>query len=328
MGKKPKRHDWPEAKKLCRLNQLDIEMAKRLGFGPKSLIHAKPDPKQQWKLPVKDWVHELYAKKFGKVLTAEPPPPVEVLPRPVDILPPNPDWPWPDDPDIPPRPDIRFDACGNRLDTWSNDYTGQVDWYMSEEESRALEIHDRLSGQRRYRLLAQSIAISFSALPEVEKVAAFGSTAQPKIQKAKRYWNVALDLAVWMKGFGDLKALKNALLSGHLEIDERYSGDEYDQVEVHLFDFDSGDYSGRLCWFGQCPKSKRRECRVPGCGKKPFLQKVHAFRFDCAKFDTEPKVILMDRERGFHVNMPKIEGPPPIVWLDELDEIDDDDVPF
>ena len=68
MGKKPQRHSWPEAKKLCRLNQNDIEMAKRLGFGPDSLIRARPDPKQKWKLPVKYWVHELYEKRFGHVL--------------------------------------------------------------------------------------------------------------------------------------------------------------------------------------------------------------------------------------------------------------------
>jgi len=32
-NKKPQKHDWPEAKKLCRLNQDDIAMAKNLGFG-------------------------------------------------------------------------------------------------------------------------------------------------------------------------------------------------------------------------------------------------------------------------------------------------------
>jgi hypothetical protein len=68
MGKKPQRHDWPEVKKLCRLNQDDIEIAKRLGFGPDSLIRARPDPKQQWKLPVKEWIHELHLKKFGHVI--------------------------------------------------------------------------------------------------------------------------------------------------------------------------------------------------------------------------------------------------------------------
>jgi len=75
MGKKPQRHTWPEAKKLCRLNQLDIEMAKRLGFGPDALIRAIPSPQQSWKLAVKDWVHQLHCKRFGKALgeTADPP---------------------------------------------------------------------------------------------------------------------------------------------------------------------------------------------------------------------------------------------------------------
>src|SRR5260370_10995147 len=72
MGKKPQRHGWPEAKKLCRLNQDDIEMAKRLGFGPDALIRARPDPKQKWKLPVKYWVRELYEKRFGHVIGEKP----------------------------------------------------------------------------------------------------------------------------------------------------------------------------------------------------------------------------------------------------------------
>jgi hypothetical protein len=66
------RNGWPEAKKLCRLNQNDIEMAKRLGFGPDSLIRARPDPKQRWKLPVKDWIHELHFKRFGHAIGEKP----------------------------------------------------------------------------------------------------------------------------------------------------------------------------------------------------------------------------------------------------------------
>jgi hypothetical protein len=72
MGKKPQRHSWPEAKKLCPLNQNDIEMARALGFHLDALVRARPDPKQQWKLPVKAWVHELHFKRFGKVLGEEP----------------------------------------------------------------------------------------------------------------------------------------------------------------------------------------------------------------------------------------------------------------
>ena len=66
MGKH--KDDWAEAKKLCRLNQNDIEMAKRLGFQPRSLIRSRPDPKEKWKLPVKDWIHMLHFKRFGHVI--------------------------------------------------------------------------------------------------------------------------------------------------------------------------------------------------------------------------------------------------------------------
>jgi hypothetical protein len=75
MGKKPQRHTWAEAKHLCRLNGNDIAMAKSLGFSPDSLVRARPDPKQKWKLPVKDWIHELHYKRFGFVTGEKPLPP-------------------------------------------------------------------------------------------------------------------------------------------------------------------------------------------------------------------------------------------------------------
>ena len=81
MGKKRQRFTWPEAKKRCGLNQVEIQMAKRLGFGPDALIHAIPSPKQKWKLPVKYWVHELHEKKFGHVLGSKEF--VDVPPRPL-----------------------------------------------------------------------------------------------------------------------------------------------------------------------------------------------------------------------------------------------------
>ncbi len=83
MGKKPQHHTWPEAIKLCRLNRNDVEMAKRLGFRPDTLVRARPDPKQKWKLPVNDWVRDLHFKRFGHVIGEKPLPPVE----PVEIDP-------------------------------------------------------------------------------------------------------------------------------------------------------------------------------------------------------------------------------------------------
>lgn len=64
---KNKKQDWAEAKKRCRLNSADIQMAKELGMTPKSLLKNIPGPKQQWKAPVKVWVRDLYEKKFGEI---------------------------------------------------------------------------------------------------------------------------------------------------------------------------------------------------------------------------------------------------------------------
>ena len=69
-SKKPKKtkHDpaWVKAKKLCRLNQEDIRKAKELGLTPKTLMKNNPAPTQQWKLPVKEWIRELYECKLEK----------------------------------------------------------------------------------------------------------------------------------------------------------------------------------------------------------------------------------------------------------------------
>src|SRR5204863_8865108 len=43
----------------------DIRMAKALGMSPKTLMKNNPSPSQRWKLPVKEWIRELYEKRFG-----------------------------------------------------------------------------------------------------------------------------------------------------------------------------------------------------------------------------------------------------------------------
>ncbi|MBP1970479.1 pyrroloquinoline quinone (PQQ) biosynthesis protein C [Virgibacillus natechei] len=61
---KKRKSTWAEAKKRCRLNQVDIQMAKELGMTPKSLLQNIPSPTQQWKAPVKVWVRDLYKKSL------------------------------------------------------------------------------------------------------------------------------------------------------------------------------------------------------------------------------------------------------------------------
>ncbi len=66
---------WRKAKKLCRLSNEDIGMARELGMGPRSLIKNIPSPTQRWKAPVKIWIRELYEKRFGKKAQTPPSPP-------------------------------------------------------------------------------------------------------------------------------------------------------------------------------------------------------------------------------------------------------------
>ena len=62
-----KDRQWVEAKRRCRLSREDIRTARELGLNPRSLIKNIPSPTQQWKLPVKQWIHELYEEKIGKI---------------------------------------------------------------------------------------------------------------------------------------------------------------------------------------------------------------------------------------------------------------------
>ena len=58
--------EWKKAKKLCRLNEDDIRIAKQMGLNPKSLIKNIPSKDQQWKLPVKDWLWDMWEYRQEK----------------------------------------------------------------------------------------------------------------------------------------------------------------------------------------------------------------------------------------------------------------------
>lgn len=57
---------WAEAKKKCRLGEKEIRMAKELELNPKSLIKNIPNSREQWKLPVKEWIHNMYEDRQQK----------------------------------------------------------------------------------------------------------------------------------------------------------------------------------------------------------------------------------------------------------------------
>jgi hypothetical protein len=68
MAKKGRAHDeqaWTNAKKICRLNVRQVEMARALGMNPRKLPGLRPSAQQRWKLPVGEFIEERYRKRFG-----------------------------------------------------------------------------------------------------------------------------------------------------------------------------------------------------------------------------------------------------------------------
>jgi hypothetical protein len=324
-----KEEAWREAQRRCRLSDEEVRMAKELGFQPKSLIKNIPSPSQQWKAPVNEWVRSLYEQKIGskKPVAVSAPAPRPSATRVVEFR--NPDNPWSDHPEIPDLPPVEFD----------DDFEGE---YSRFEPPSGEDIDEQngilLRRQRLFRWAAQSVAVAVSELSAVRKVAAFGAVARPLKMEVPRFSQFRrrrikvlhecadLDLAVWMDDFADLKSVKNAINRGlRLVQNTPYGGVAHHQVDVHLFDATSGDYRGRLCNFGECPKPGKRECRVPGCGADPFVRQFADYRFNPGRFAGEPRVVLFDRDSGFLVRMPRIEGQVREVKWREQEDVD---VPF
>jgi len=120
------------------------------------------------------WVRELYEKKIGsrKPATAERatgvPLPQAARKQVIEFR--NPEYPWPDKPEIPERIiEDPFDADDVDDDDFSED-----SWEPPSEEDTNDENNLMLRQQAKFRWAAQWIAIAMSKLPEVHKVAAFG----------------------------------------------------------------------------------------------------------------------------------------------------------
>lgn len=61
-----KQKNWIEAKKKFHLSDMHIQMARELGMNPKkfgSLANHKQEP---WKVPLPEFIEELYLKRFKK----------------------------------------------------------------------------------------------------------------------------------------------------------------------------------------------------------------------------------------------------------------------
>jgi len=218
----------------------------------------------------------------------------------------TPDDPWPDQPVIPEYVPRDLEELG---------------WDAPRRPTRR-DIDDQntllLRRQRLFRWAAQMTAWTFRQAPEVQKVVAFGSVAGPLKKEVPRFRDFRrfgievvhecqdLDLAVWVTDLDRLQQVKKAMNGGLSLMQETpYGGVASHQVDVHIFDAATDLYRGRLCHFKECPKPHKRECDVPRCGARLFLRQFAGYRFNQARFESEPKVLLFDRATGFVVPLPQ-----------------------
>jgi len=254
--------EWKKAKRLCRLSQEDIRMAKELGMGPRGLIKNIPGPTQRWKAPVKVWIRDLYEKKFG--IRVQPPP--SPAPQPADF------------------PEIQEDELGDlAFAEVLGDYGPPTSAEIAEEEE--------LMTRRRhnFRRAAECVAEALAKFEAVSRIVLFGSVASPLKKEVPRFQKFRrarqsisheckdVDLAVWVSDLSILNELRQARSRAlGVLLEKKGVGIAHHQVEIFLFSPETNDHLGRLCTFGECPKGKP-ECRVPNCGAQKFLRQVEGF---------------------------------------------------
>src|SRR6266542_4093401 len=57
---------WIDARKKFRLSHAQIQMARELGMNPKKFGSLNNADQEPWKLPLAEFIEELYQKRFGK----------------------------------------------------------------------------------------------------------------------------------------------------------------------------------------------------------------------------------------------------------------------
>ena len=64
----PKLIPWIEARSRFKLTHAEVQMARELGMNPKKLGGLANEPREPWKVPLKQFIANCYYKSFGRDL--------------------------------------------------------------------------------------------------------------------------------------------------------------------------------------------------------------------------------------------------------------------
>ncbi len=311
---------WAEAKRRCRLSNEDVRMARELGFKPRSLIKNISAKSQPWKLPVRRWVQQLHAERFGDGSGLGEESVVSGDDEHASC-------------DLHIEPSVQEDE--ELLPQW--DTVNEEPYFIRQSDGRVFSLEEAgryslqsvgarrprsvdgmesmrgtcpeclgpnakvdadtaLDRKEQFHLAAEAVASAMGAIPEVKKIVLFGSVARLSEQDVAHGDDKCrpprlgcfhackdVDLAVWIDSLNPLRELQKARSRALNDLlAERDIGVAHHQVDVFLMDGGTDGYLGRLCCFTACPKGKA-ECRTPGCGAVPFLRQHERFIFDWAE---------------------------------------------
>lgn len=62
----PKYQSWIDARKRFQLSDAHVQMARELGMDPRKLGGKANKEQEPWKLPLREFIEELYFKRLGK----------------------------------------------------------------------------------------------------------------------------------------------------------------------------------------------------------------------------------------------------------------------
>lgn len=191
--------DWAKAKRLCRLSAEDVRMARALGLNPRKLIKSIPSPGQRWKAPVREWVRELYRRRFGGTAAAAP-------------------------------PDASYSQAAaepQEREIWDlEDNAVEDESWLPREGHWDAEIREDRSLARRqqeFRIAADYVAAALAQLPAVDRIVLFGSIARPLRKEIPRFAKFRragiellheckdVDLAVWVRDTRHLDTLRKTV---------------------------------------------------------------------------------------------------------------------
>ena len=262
-------------------------MAKEMGLNPRSLIKNIPSRTEPWKLPVKDWIREMYQKRQEKSA----------------------------------RKKARKRQAAVNCPVTDVKHLREDETAYSEDEESISEADDHFSGQQdiqdanramlcrqgQFRIAAKHVADYLSGIPEVQKVVLFGSVAGPLEKEVPRFRKFRragvaishecqdIDMAVWVSDLSCLKAIQKARSQAlNNLLAEKQIGVAHHQVDIFVMEPKTDRYLGRLCIFGSCPKEKDK-CRISRCGKPVFLRQHEGFKFESKNLNEDTSVVLFER---------------------------------